>query len=270
MRRVEIFGVEGIGKTTLYKELVKRRKRRDNWRTLDEASIRVAYKYAKECNKISFIHLIAPILLRIPIHRTIRSYLCDQLLQIPQKEVVIQNRPYSMFFQAIINFCNVEQYNPQLRLYRATNLYSTSCRIMYLENHISSDIFVIEGETISIYGLLLSHQLDESCEDLAKNFFLNIPPPAGLIYCKLDPEKTIERIQKRNKDGIITIAHRDPEDYNSLIETSQLRRIIKYQNIIADIGIKVLRNRGVRILVIDMEDTLEKNISKIQKYLHEM
>lgn len=263
-------GVEGIGKTALYKELVKRREQGDNWITVDEASIKVAYRHAKERSKTSPIHLIASILLRTPLHRVIRSCLVDQVLQIPQDRMILRNRPYDMFFKSIINFCNVNQYNPQLRLFRATKLYEISCRTIYLEEHICSDVFVIESDVISLGGLLMSHWSNEKCEELAKNFFQNIPPPAGLIYCKLDPEETIKRIEKRNKSGIITLAHRDPENYDSLVEIDQLKKIIQNQNDIAETGVTVLRKRGVKILALDMEDELEKNISKIQKFLREV
>lgn len=270
MRRVEILGVEGIGKTTHYKELVKRRERGDSWITADEANIKVAYKYAKERSKTSPIHLIASILLRMPLHRIMRSRLADLVLQTPQNRMILLNRPYYMFFQSIINFCNVSQYSPQLRLYRATKLYEISCRIIYLEEHICSDVIVIESDVISFGGLLMSHWSDENCGERAKSFFQNIPPPAGLIYCTLDPEEIIKRIEKRKKNGIITLAHRDPENHDSLVEINQLKKIIKNQNDIAEIGVTILRNRGVKILVLDMEDALEKNISKIQKFLREV
>lgn len=270
MRRVEILGVEGIGKTTLYMELVKRRKRRDNWMTADEASIKVACKYAKECGKTSPIHLIMSVLLKIPLHRIMKSWFVDLVLQTPQNRMILQDRPYDMFFRSIINFCNVKQYNPQLRLYRTTKLYKISCRMIYLEKHVFSDVFVIESDVISLGGLLMSHWLDENCEELAKSFFQNIPPPAGLIYCKLDPEETLKRIEKRDKSGIIALAHRNPKNHDSLAEIDQLKKIIKNQNDIAEIGVAVLRNRGVKILVLDMKDELEKNISKTQKFLREV
>jgi len=269
MRRVEFLGVEGIGKTTLYNELIRKRGKKDNWITLDEASDKIACKYSKERSRTSFIHLIASILLRFPFQKHIKSSLCDLILQMPQEEAVRQNGSYHLFFQSIMDFCNVNQYSQQLRLYRITELYKFACRIIYLESNDNSDLVVVEGGAILAYGLLMSHWL-EDCEDMVRNFFLNTPPPTGIIYCKLNSEETINRIQRRKESGIITLAHRDSKNHKSLVENNQLQNIIKNQSDMAAIGVKALKNKGVLILEIDMGDTQEKNILKIRRFLSEL
>ena len=72
------------------------------------------------------------------------------------------------------------------------------------------------------------------------------------------------------RSGTISNAHRDPKNYNSLVESDQLRNIIKQQSDMAAISVEVLKNRGAVILEVDMEDTQEKNLLEIQKFISKL
>lgn len=269
MRRIEFIGTEGIGKTSLFNDLIHQRKKSENWLTLDEARKKVALKYAIENWRISHNYLLATLLLSFPFQNTITKTISDLVLKNPDQELVEEKILYHPFFSFLIDFSGTNFYNPQIRLHRILNLYKNSCRIINLENFQSPDIFLIEEGTILGYGLYMSHWQDYDYQKKAISFFHKIPPPAGIIHCILDNEEAITRIYNRSKNGIITIAHRDSDNYHALVDLTVLRKIIQMQNSITEIGIEILKRKNVKILTIDLKKSTMENILRIKKFLDE-
>ena len=169
MRWVEFLGAEGVGKTTLNNELVKARKKEDNWMTIDEASVKLAYKYSKEKDQKSFANLIALMLLRLtlPKYDGLKMGLSNLILQAPQEEATRWNKSYHLFLQSAIDFCTVSQcdqqsnsYYQQARLQMITRLVKYARRTIYLESVNGSELVVIEVGAVSKHGLSMPYGLE--------------------------------------------------------------------------------------------------------------
>lgn len=264
MRRIEFLGVEGIGKTTLYKELVRCRSKRDKWMTTEEARLKIASEYLKN-NPTSFKNHIMGALLKFNKSKWIQSNICDSVLSIPQEiNFLTHNGLYRDFLSNILKFYSTNDYPPELTIIRIARLYQAINKLTYLENFVSEKVFLSESDNISMGGLFLWKGQNE----LINEFFYTMPLPIGLIYCYLDQEEAIKRIIERKNKRIITIEHRDPENYNLILDNDRLREIIQNQSNIASIGVNILRNRGVKILKINMGDTLVCNVEKISNFLN--
>ena len=267
MKRIELFGVEGIGKTTFYNELVSQRIKKDTWMTTEEARAKLAYKHLIE-NKKAFKYYLAAISLKFNINKWMRSHICDDVLfSLQEKNLMDKNESYQNFLQVILKYGNTSEYSPQIRLIRVARLYHITLKLVYLDNYESSDVFLSEGDNFSIHGLLLPHWQNEIYEEMIKEIFINMPVPAGLVYCYLDLEETIRRIMNRKKNGIITLAHRDPDDYDAIVDNNHLIQIIQNQSDMAAMGVDILRKRGVKILEMDMGDTLKNNLERTLSFL---
>lgn len=216
------------------------------------------------------------ILLKACIHKIIgssllQSYLCDAALGASKQTTFLrQDNGNTNFCNLILDFCDIEEYTPQLRLARISKLYRIVSDTIFLEKHDGSNIVIADSDIISMYGLLLPQLQSELSDNMVEKFFQIMPPPAGLIYCKLDTEETVKRILERQKNQIIVLTHLDPQSCDSLIDINTLRILINRQSYMAAKGLNILKERGVKVLELDMSDTQEINVEKVLKFLDEL
>lgn len=102
---------------------------------------------------------------------------------------------------------------------------------------------------------------------MIKEFYLHMPSPAGLIYCYLDYYETLKQIRNRQNDGIISFSHRDLNNNTLIVDDNQLSKIIQIQAEIASKGADILKQRGVKVLEVNMEKSLQNNVIKISEFL---
>lgn len=267
MKRIEIFGVEGIGKTTLYSELKKRRNNTDSWKTMEEARSKLAYYHLIEGQRLTKT-LFVSYLIKINLNMWLTSHLCDYALEDLEKHTLIdENKLYDPFLKVLLDYCCMEGYTPQIRLERIIALYRIILKTAHLDNYDSPDIYLSEANNFSLFGLLLPHWYNKDYKRFVRSYFENMPPPFGLIYCTLDLEETISRIVQRKKCGIITTAHRNPLNFDSILDDDQLINVVKSQIYCVNIGVEILKERGVKILEVQMSEELTNNINQISIFL---
>ena len=214
------------------------------------------------------------ILLKACIHKIIvssvfQSYLCDVAFgEFRQTFFLRQNNENTKFYDLILDFCNIEECAPQLRLARISRLYKIISDTVFLEEHDNSNIVIADSDIISMYGLLLPQMQSELSDNMVEKFFQNMPPPIGIIYSKLDVEETAKRILERQRQKIV-LTHRD-QSWDSLVDTNTLRILINRQSYMAAKGLNILKERGVKVLELDMSDAQEINVGKVLKFLDEL
>jgi|GEM_PF-3016166 len=252
MKRIDFLGAPGIGKSTIYIELVKRRAKSDSWMIPEEAWIKIARQYSTQNAKSGKDYIIAA-LLRIGLFNKIYPDLSLRVLHKNQKEIIWNEREhYANFFEAALQSSTIKEKIPLRRLGGIKSFYSVARDVIFLE-HSRIPGLVLFDESLSqkIFGVTMWRE--GMFESATNNYFNTIPLPEALIYCKLNPDETLNRIKQRGK---IIPGHRDL-DGNLLFEA------IKVQLRIAAMGADILKNRGAKVLEIHTEDSLEENAEKI-------
>jgi adenylate kinase len=256
MKRIDFLGVPGIGKTTIYKEMITRRTKSDCWMTPEEARIKVAQIYTIQNAQSQKDYIIAA-LLKIGLFKKFHPRLASGVLQGYQQKIIWNEKEhYADFLEAALQISTIKEKMPLMRLGGLGSFYSKVKEVIFLEySRIPGLVLFDESLSHKIYAVTFWRKgFFESC---TKDYFNAIPPPEGIIYFKLNPEKTFVQIKQRK---ITMMSHRDLDD-DLLLEA------IKAQLEIAAIGAEVLKNRGVKILEVHTDDPLENNIEKIITFL---
>lgn len=260
MQRIDFIGSPGVGKSALYRELVQQRVKSDTWLTPEEARARIAYCYL-ENNTQSIKDYATLWLLKNVLLKKLHPILSNRILDGYQKEIIWREKErYENFFEVALKGATVKEKAPLRRLLGITNFFTVASNVISLY-HSNIHGLVIFDESLSHKIYTITHWQKGYYENLTNEFFNTIPLPQGVIYCKLDPEKTLHRIKQRGMNihgrrGKIIPGHCDLDD-NLLLES------ITAQLDIAAIGVDVLQKRDVKILEINMENSLEQNIKRI-------
>jgi adenylate kinase len=254
--RIDFLGTSGVGKSTIYNKLVKNRSKIDNWMTPEEAKIKIAQKYSIQNNALIKNRLIA-VSLKVDLFKKLHPILANAVIEKNQEDTIWVNKDkYTDFFEVALRGANIQEKIPLRRLSGIRAFYATVRDVIFLEHaQIPGIILFDESLSLRIYAVTMWRK--GYYEEATIDYFNNIPPPFGIIHCKLDPDKTLSRIiQRKNTCGNIIQGHRD-------LDNNHLLEVIKAQNDIAAVGANVLRNRGVKVLEIDTDDSIENIVKKI-------
>lgn len=263
MNRIDFLGAPGVGKTTLYDELVRQRTRIDRWLIPVEAKVEIA---KKKCLVENFgkKELLFSFFLKTGLFQQFHPSFTNLLLSKYQKETIWnQKDKYADFIEIALKGAAIPEKIPLRRLLGLTWFYSIVNDVIFLE-HADVNNIVVFDESLShkVYSIIESQ---EGCyENLTEEYFQYMPPPNVLIFCKANPKKIQHRIKQReNTNGKLIPGHRDLDVF-SLFER------IKIQCHVAEIGASVLRDRGVKVIEVDMEYTLDHNVHKVINLLRDL
>ncbi len=256
MKRIDFFGAPGTGKTTIYNELFKRRTKRDKWMTPEEAKGLIAKQYCKQEMK-SLRDTILTAVFYMPGLKKIKFVISNSILSSSSHEILLQNNErHHDFFSAVLNGAAAAEREPAHRLLGLNRFFSVCRNVLLIENSpLQRHVLFDESLVQKVYGI--TNPQKGFFEKATEDYFKKIPLPAGLIYCKLDPETTYHRIKQRPK--IIT-GHRDMDE-------KDLKDIIGAQIEIASIGVSVLRNRGVQVLELYTGTTLAQSVKTVYNFI---
>ncbi len=253
MQRVDFLGASGVGKSTFYKELLNNRTKSAVWMTPIEAKTKIAYQYIRQ-NGGSVKEYLFRAMLKRALCKRLHPLLVRNILFNQQQESIWREKDrYAQFFETALKGATIKE-NPCLRLLRIVWFYEALNDVLFIENSKLSGLVLFNDSLSQRFNIILSSS-QGYCKTLAFDYFKNIPLPFGLIYCKLNEDKTINRIIKRSTIKTI-FAHRD-------IEFEVLFKNIQLQLSIAEIGADVLKSRGVKVFEIDMENLPENNVKLI-------
>jgi len=256
MKRIDFLGAPGVGKSTTYKALVNNRRKKDSWLTPKEAKNKIAYEFFKKDayskKKLLTLYNFKHSLFKRKYNRSINRIITEQ-----QKDIFWEKQnEYKDFLEIALKGVSIKEKEPLRRILGINWFYIIFSDVIFIENSNLPEIVVFD-ESLSqkVYGI--THNCKGFFENTIKDYFRNIPLPQALIYCKLDPKETFNRIKNRRK---IIPGHRQ-------LESDQLNNNIKVQLEIAERGADILKNRNVGVLEIDLNDSLEFNIEIISNFL---
>jgi hypothetical protein len=255
VNNIEFIGPSGAGKTTLFYEVLSRRKGK-GWFTPEEAlfSIGIGKKGLTSRQKVRLLQLnlgltrnpnriIQTLLsndINVALHETMPLY--NELIELYMKSKVL--RSGSEPYRNLISF--EWYYNKLLK------------ELVYIKHFRFKELVVYHD------GFIHTSPIVESDEQSSKDLFekiIRLLNPKAIVYCNISLEENIMRRKNRiysNKGNFIEVGLND----------QQLRRISEISIQTAKYKVDLLEKLGFPIIEVNMEDISESDIGEINDFIN--
>lgn len=253
MKRVDFLGAPGTGKSTLYSQLVPRLDKSSNWYSLKDAEHIIVKDYLNSLNTRNSKEYLARLVINNYLLKPIHSKINSKLIKRIENDIIWKNRiKYVDFLNEVLSSISTQEKDPVNKLMGINWFYDVIKSVAIIEN--SNDVYnVIFDESLSqkVYGI--AHYYGPKDKQKVEMYFKLMPKPKKLVYCHLTSDKILERVQHRSK----TIpSHRE------LSETDLINKINNHIQI-SEIGYRVLKDRGVDVIKVNMMENSKTNVEKI-------
>lgn len=242
MKRIDLLGAPGVGKTTLYKELLQRRNRHDHWLTLEEAKILITkrhlrgnFRSLKEFAGLLILHTVNVRVLQKKLSENIYLSLADKALEERLED-------WMPFIELCSESLGDHNKPPFYRFLLAKWFLSQLEEAALVESVVSEDI-VLFAESLSQRATGLMPWSYSLGEQQSRKYFNLMPAPHAVVFLRAESQQVKKRIINRSRQKIIVQHH-------GLSENELLERV-EIATTIVEIGAGVLRERGVHILELD-------------------
>lgn len=259
MKRIELLGPSGVGKTTLYKQICKVPALNRPYITHREAYIKAA-KYGVKPSKFNlYLYQVA---LKSEIFRSKRLGLAKTILRdLKLKEEIVNESEYARIEISTDIFLNtvLNESNPLIIKKRFDKFMKRVDELILLEHFFSNDEVILfdEGVLHKHYGITDYGLKKFPTDKLTNDAVLN---PAGIISCEQTVQVIYEQALKRKENGIYTLTH-------GPLSNTELRERIE-QNLNAHLKkISLFLDHGIPILRINTGEEFTHILEKIQKFL---
>lgn len=247
MKRVDIIGAAGVGKTTLVRELLKQREGA-SWMISGEAKLAVARRLAGTTARAPK-NTIKSLLSRISGFEWSRYLLFESVLTSEGRESLWSKREaYREFLSACIEALRADNTHPVRRIWDIEFLMDVLQDIALLEHHGIEETVIFEDSLSQRAGALASLGGIEHAH--SKQLLMAMPIPSAIIYLRADPETIAGRIRARSQEKII-LKHRNL-DSTELLKSVQ-REVSSNESVAL-----FLKQQGVSIVEIDASLSLNE------------
>jgi hypothetical protein len=262
MKKIEFIGASGVGKSTLFNELLKYRTRLEIWKTPSEARIKLAKKLPLEIDKISLNTLLL-LCLKLNLIRSKHSSIALCVLEKYRTEKIYEsmykyNNLIDMMLRNTINNSEVEPYRK-------------GKRIEFYINLLLRDVLLLEGlsdNDLVVYDDGIIHNTSDFGDESSFYFMTQKNPniiteilPQGVVFCELDAKEIYSRRKLRIYEGKGTILESNLND-------EDLKRICKKSIESSSKKVILLEKYNVPVLKINMKVSTSKNIEMIQQFIN--
>lgn len=266
---VEICGSPGVGKSTIFKEIERRRKSSDIWTTatninpygdqnFTEYVVKILEEIKKGSSRNSIINQESTFAFLKRIYKEIkrgRNYTDPNLKKEAGERFVEQFPEYINACWGNIYYRQVKSINGlDLRLEKADFIYKIIKKIQIIKENKTNKITIIDEGLINLIdrALYKSVNITEEKEEIAS--LLNIMPlPDALVYIETDLHENAKRLVLR-KD--VRTMHKGLS-MNELIDYTKISR----ERVLA--AIELLKSKGIPLLYLNSNDHIKENASKI-------
>jgi hypothetical protein len=250
---VEFFGAPGVGKSTLFNEVVKKMPKdwiTENQAILNSKRILTTGKGVKS-KLFKFLYTNAKI-----------AKFLSKNHEPVNNRILLSNfiKEFSFFY----NFSLDSIFNSNSTSYRKTTAFlqflETVKRISLLrKSNLETNILSDESFCQRMFTQLSEEDIDEEIK--VESYFNNLPFKGGIVYVKLNKKEIVARIKKRYKET-------NKINYMNVGLSSQelLNQTNRYVGYIKK-GIEILEKKGVPILHIDNSLSVEFNSNEIVRFL---
>lgn len=257
MKRIELIGPSGVGKTTLYKKIKAIPEEDRLYLTLKEA-----YKYGAIYEDISIKDWplwLYQKLLRVKVLDHKAQGLGKNILKglQPDRRTKDDDSSFTISYSILLNYLRGKKSN-YVRLVCIKNFTRKVEEYLMLERSLPNDVFVLFDEGMNHYhpGILTSES-KYSAEELKKDIALN---PAGIISCEQTPEVIYEQALARKKRGIITFTH-------GSLNNEELREHVKKNVSRHRKKVNSFKKIGIPVLHVDTHEKTAKIFKKIDRFI---
>ena len=258
MKRIDFFGVPGAGKTTLYNELLKSHNRHDRWLTVEEAKIIITKRHVrgnfrslKEFTRLLLLHTVNIRVVQKRLSEALHVSLANKALQKKLEE-----------WMPFVELCGESLGDwskpPFYRFLLARWFLSQLEDVALVESNYYGD-YVLFAESLSQRATGLMPWDYSLVERQSLKYFNLMPAPYAVVVLRAEPQQVIKHIMKRSRQKIIA-QHQGLSDHE-LLERAEIAAMI------VEIGTKVLRERGIRILELDALLPLEGLVEETKKFI---
>lgn len=266
---VEICGSPGVGKSTIFKEIERRRKSSDIWTTatninpygdqnFTEYVVKILEEIKKGSSRNSIINQESTFAFLKRIYKEIkrgRNYTDPNLKKEAGERFVEQFPEYINACWGNIYYRQVKSINGlDLRLEKADFIYKIIKKIQIIKENKTNKITIIDEGLINLIdrALYKSVNITEEKEEIAS--LLNVMPlPDALVYIETDLHENAKRLVLR-KD--VRTMHKGLS-MNELIDYTKISR----ERVLA--AIELLKSKGIPLLYLNSNDHIKENASKI-------
>lgn len=255
MKIIEFLGAPGVGKTTLYKELIRKRQKPYKFLTPKEVKFEIVRKYLTNNKKIPYSFL-KKIILHNKVFYKFHFYLIEKILNNPElKPELLINKREENIIKELIEINTESNFSVEIKLLRFSWLLDILKEIKLFEKF-NSNYNVIFDEGISQKISSISYYNKERIKDLS---FINLINKSIIIYLELDKNIIFKRLINRRKEKN-TFLHKKLDDKK--IKDDIIKRIEFNKFFIQNI-----KKEGIKIIKIDSSMDILKQIKIIEKYL---
>lgn len=263
MRRIELLGPSGVGKTTLFKRISKTPEASRPYSTLGEAYKHAALQRRIPVSKLQlwfFQKLIQTGLFRNREHGLGKTVLKG----LKNEEKLLAFDSYDVFYPSyhILLECYKNESHPFV-VYKRISVYTKKIdEYLTLQNSLSNDNCVLfdEGVLHKHPGITEYGINNFSPEELRKDPAFN---PAGIISCEQDAGVIFEQAIKRKKQGTYTFTQGG-------MSRNELRNHVEANVNHHKRKIDLFKNINTPVLHINPREKPALNIQKINRFIESM
>ena len=259
MKRIDFLGAPGVGKTTLFNELLKQRGHcGKKWMTPQESKILIAKQYVrsdlwslKEFIRFLILQFANPVVQK-KLTENIYKSLADKAF----KEKLEEWMPFIELCGKSLGDTGKPSY---YRFLLAKWLLSQLEDVALIElNNFNKQVIFEESLSQKAVGLMPWDYILGEKQSI--EFYNLMPPPGAVVLLRADPEKVTERLMNRKSEKLI-VQHRGLS-YHDLLERTKIATLI------IKTGAETLNKRGIPILDLDgllpVQELLQKTFNFIK------
>jgi len=264
MKRIEFFGVPGVGKTATYRALKSLRNSKREWLLFSEAKRVSVNNYICQNkglnNKQRLVSLIQRLFINVPVAETIIGV--GEGKYLAKRNDQGQFMRFAEEYDTFISNCAEGLLHTNRAAYRrllgAHLLINTVNDISFLDQHLD-DIKVVFDESITqkVFGVIDIEASD--CKEKAYNYFISMPEPQGVVVFEGDSMTIDKRLKQRYlEEGKLVPAHRNMDNYTNWIESAS--EIVK-------VGKRVFCEKEVKMLELSAKASVHENAKLIREFV---
>lgn len=258
MKRIEFLGAPGIGKTTIYCELMRQRKRQDKCLSIDEAKIAITKCYLRRhphtINNISRLILLYAFCVT-----AVQKRLSESISQSMAKKALESRLESWMPFIEKCSFCLADCTKPPYYRFLLANWFLCQLNDVALVEAHNMDYKVIFDESLSQRSMGILPWNNPVDKKQVRDYFMLVPAPDAVVCMYAKPQYIYERVKARQQNRII-VQHKGLSD-------SELMERTKYAAEVVDNGLRVIKERGIPVIEVNACLPVDQIVEKIQQFI---
>jgi hypothetical protein len=258
--RIDFLGPSGVGKSTLYKELLQQRRKNDRWMTPKEVQVKIAQRIScRHTNSID--SYTRAVFLNNPLFKPIHPVLTETILskyeykylalwEKPEEEEAINN-----FIAAMVSL----KFPPFFKLHRLNRIFEFARKVALFQKHGPDQTTVLIDDSLTNEIPFLGPWNSENDLKNLGSYFHALGDLSGVIFLDADDHIVVERLKKR-MELFVNIAH---QRMNILEVMEDTRRRLQSARQLSN----MLEARGIPVVRVNSGDALDNQVRLVKDFL---